>query len=125
MTFVVQRTVRGRENHAPGSPAGRENMQSGVQPPVQRVVTAEMGSTVSASIAWATNVATVTATAHGLSVGDLARIAGATESYFNGDFRVDSVADANTFTYAVYGADLASSASGSPTCRLLKNRPGL
>jgi hypothetical protein len=117
MSYVVQRTVRGRENRAVGSPAGRENITPGVVPPVQPIVTSELGSAVSATIAWANNVATATATAHGLAIGNIVRIEGATETYFNGDFRVDSVADANTFTYAVYGDGLASSASGTITCR--------
>jgi hypothetical protein len=117
MSYVVQRTVRGRDNIAPGSLAGRENMTPGVKPPVQPIVTSELGSAVSCTIAWATNVATGTATAHGLSVGSLVRIAGATEDYFNGDHRVNTVADANTFTYQVVGDGLASSASGTITSR--------
>jgi hypothetical protein len=118
MTFVVQRTIRGRENRAVGQPAGRENdMSSGVAPPLQPIITSELGTAVSCTIAWATNVATGTATAHGLAIGNIVRIEGATETYFNGDFRVDTVADANTFTYAVYGDGLASSASGTITCR--------
>lgn len=115
MSYVVRRTVRGRENRAVGSPAGRENMTPGVPPPLQPIVTSELGSTVSTSIAWATNVATHTATAHGLAVGGIARVAGANEAVFNGDFRVDSVADANTWTCAVYGTGL--SATGTITCR--------
>jgi hypothetical protein len=115
MTYVVQRTVRGRENRAVGSPAGRENMTPAVPPPLQPIVTKELGTAVSTSIAWATNVATHTATAHGLLVGNIVRVAGANESAFNGDFRVDSVADANTFTCAVYGTGL--SATGTITCR--------
>jgi hypothetical protein len=117
MTFVVQRTVRGRENRAVGQPAGRENMTPGVTPPLQPIITSELGTGVSTTIAWATNVATATATAHGLVIGNIVRIAGAEQAYFNGDFRVDSRADANTFTYAVYGSGLEASATGTITCR--------
>jgi hypothetical protein len=117
MTFVVQRTIRGRENRAVGGPAGRENMTPGVAPPLQPIITRELGSAVSCTLAWAANVATGTATAHGLAIGNIVRIEGAVETYFNGDFRVDTVADANTFTYAVYGDGLASSASGTITSR--------
>jgi hypothetical protein len=45
------------------------------------------------------------------------RIAGADQTYFNGDFRVNSTADANTFTYSVYGSGLEASATGTITCR--------
>jgi hypothetical protein len=117
MSFVVQRTVRGRENIAPGSPSGRENMTPGVKPPLQPIVTSELGSAVSCTIAWATNVATGTATAHGLTIGNIVRIAGADQAYFNGDHRVNSTADANTFTYAVYGSGLEASATGTITSR--------
>jgi hypothetical protein len=117
MSYVVQRTVRGRENRAVGSPAGREKSTVGVNPPVQPIVTSELGTAVSCTIAWATNVATGTATAHGLSVGSLVRIAGADQAYFNGDHRVATVADANTFTYPVYGSGLEASATGTITSR--------
>lgn len=117
MSYIVQRTVRGRENRAPGSPAGRENIQVGVKPPLQPIVTSELGSAVSTTIAWATNVATGTATAHGLAIGNIVRIAGADQAYFNGDHRVSTVADANTFTYPVYGSGLDASATGTITCQ--------
>jgi hypothetical protein len=117
MSFVVQRTVRGRENRAVGSPAGQENIQPGVRPPLQPIVTSELGTAVSATLAWATNVTTATATAHGLVIGNIVRIAGADQAYFNGDFRVNSTADANTFTYSVYGSGLEASATGTITCR--------
>jgi hypothetical protein len=117
MSYVVQRTVRGRDNIAPGSLAGRENMTPGVKPPVQPIVTSELGTAVSCTIAWATNVATGTATAHGLSIGSLVRIAGADQAYFNGDHLVNTVADANTFTYQVVGSGLDASATGTITSR--------
>lgn len=116
MSYVVQRTVRGRDNRAVGSPAGRENAQVGAKPITQPIVTGELGTGVSTTIAWATNVATATATAHGLVIGNMVRIVGAVPAYFSGDFRVDSRADANTFTYAVYGSGLEASATGTITC---------
>lgn len=122
MSYVVQRKIFGRENRAPGSPAGRENMSPGVPPPLQPIVTSELGSTVSTTIARALNVATATATAHGLTIGDLVRIAGANEAEFNGDKRVDSAADANTFTYAVYGT-ITDPATGTITCRKVQDNP--
>lgn len=122
MSYVVQRTIRGRENHAPASPAGRENMSPGVPPPVQPIVTSELGSTVSATIARALNVATVTATAHGLTIGDIARVAGADQAEFNGDHRIDTKADANTVTYAVYGT-VTETATGTITIRKVKDHP--
>jgi hypothetical protein len=47
------------------------------------------------------SVATATSTAHGLAVGERVTIAGATPSWANGERVVATVADANTFTYAV------------------------
>jgi hypothetical protein len=116
MSFVVQRTVRGRENRAVGEPAGVENMTPGVPPPLQPIITSELGTAVSCTLARTLNVATGTATAHGLAIGDIVRIAGADQAEFNGDHRVDTVADANTFTYAVYGA-VTDPATGTITCR--------
>jgi hypothetical protein len=115
MSFVVQRTIRGRDNIQVAEKAGRENMQPGVKPPVQPIVTSELGTAVSCTIAWATNVATGTATAHGLAIGNIVRIAGADQSYFNGDHVVNTVADANTFTYQVVGSGLDASATGTIT----------
>jgi len=117
MSYVVQRTVRGRDNRAVGSPAGRENATVGVKAPLQPIVTSELATAVSTTIAWSTNVATGTATAHGLVPGSLVRIAGSDQAYFNGDHRVSTTADANTFTYPVYGSGLEASATGTITSR--------
>lgn len=122
MTYVVQRTVRGRENRAVDSPAGRENMSGGSQPPVQFRSSNQLGTAVSTTLTWLSNVATASATAHGLTIGDLVRVAGADQAYYNGDFRVDSVADANTFTYAVYGSSLTSPATGTITSQKIRDR---
>lgn len=50
---------------------------------------------------WAGGVATYTATAHTLAVGDVTVVAGATPSGYNGTFTVASAPDANTFTVAM------------------------
>jgi len=47
-------------------------------------------------------------------------VTGAVEAVFNGDFRVDSVADANTFTCAVYGTGLT--ASGTILAQKLRDK---
>jgi len=120
MPYVVQKTIRGRENRAAGSPAGRENMSGGSKPPIQYIPTAYLSTGISTSIAWSGNVATHTCTSHGLTKGDIVRVTGANESDFNGDFRVDSVADANTFTCAVYGTGL--SATGTITAKKVQDR---
>ncbi len=44
-------------------------------------------------------VATVAHTAHGFKPGDMVNILGCTQTEYNGLFRVETVADANTFTY--------------------------
>jgi hypothetical protein len=89
-------------------------MQGGNRPPLQPKETRFLATGVSTTIARALNVATATATAHGLVVGDVVRIAGANQAEFNGDHRVNSRADANTFTYAVYG-DITETATGTIT----------
>lgn len=58
---------------------------------------------------------TATATAHGLSVGDIVVIEGANEARFNGSVTVATVADANTFTYAPTDTTSAGSATGTLT----------
>src|SRR5262245_8540397 len=118
MSFVAQRRARGLDNRAAGSAAGPENLISpGVRTPLQPIVTSELGTAVSSTIARALDVATVTATAHGLLPGNLVRIAGAVETEFNGDFLVRTVADANTFTYDVYSAVITNPATGTITSR--------
>lgn len=47
----------------------------------------------------ATSVATATYTDHGYHSGDYVTIAGASDSAYNGTFRIQTVADDNTFTY--------------------------
>lgn len=50
---------------------------------------------------YTTTQANVTSTAHGKSVGDYVFIHGCTPDTYNGVFRVESVADANTFAYRI------------------------
>jgi hypothetical protein len=71
---------------------------------------------VSTTIERTNEIATCSATAHGFIVGDVVRIAGANQVQYNGDKRVDSVADANTFTFAVYGSPTAT-ATGTITAK--------
>ncbi len=64
-----------------------------------------------------TGIVTVSATAHGLEVGDIATVAstsGAATS-FNGTFEVLTVADVNTFTYFSNLADEAATTLGTVT----------
>lgn len=116
MSFVVQRGVRGRENRSVGNPAGRENMGSAAKPPVQPLEAPYLGATVSVTISRTNDVATGSATAHGLAIGDVVRILGSNQAEYNGDKRVDTVADANTFTFASYGSP-TSPATGTMTCQ--------
>lgn len=66
---------------------------------------------------WAAGVATYTATAHTLAVGDKTTIAGITPSGYNGVLVVTSVPDANTFTAAVV-ADPGAYTSGGTSSRI-------
>jgi subtilisin-like proprotein convertase family protein len=69
------------------------------------------------SVTLAGTTATVTtASAHGLSTGDLVHINGSAQDAFNGDFPV-TVTGANTFTYSIVGLNpsLVTSLSGNGT----------
>lgn len=68
----------------------------------------------SVTITRATTVATVTHTAHGLTAGQKVTIRKADQQEYNGVFVVDSVTDANTYTYTVSGAP-ATPATGAIT----------
>jgi len=75
-----------------------------------------------------TNLATATSTAHGLKVGDRVDISGANETEFNVvDARVETTADANTFTYRLIlplptSAPLAASGTILATCHVYFRR---
>lgn len=105
MTYVDKfGAVRGKSNMSVGNPCGPENMSSGTQGPIPNPPAGSVAAAVSATIARSSNIATVTATAHGLLTGDVVLIKGADQDQYNGYKRVDSAADANTFTYLVYGS---------------------
>ena len=63
----------------------------------------------------ATSVVTVTETDHGFSSGDYLTIAGASDSAYNGTFRVKTVADDDTFTYVTTSTISSTSPSGTIT----------
>ncbi len=68
-----------------------------------------------ATAARATNVVTLTKTAHGVKAGDWIVVHGVTgvAATFNGTFKVASAADANTLTYAQTGSnETATAATG-------------
>lgn len=62
------------------------------------------------TIARVTTTATVTQVAHGLSVGDWAKITNAGDANLNGEYSVASVVDVDNFTYTV--ADTGAAAAG-------------
>ena len=66
--------------------------------------------------------ATVTATTHGVTAGNVFRIDGAVQEEYNGEFIALTVADANTITYYVFGSP-TSPATG--TIKLRKRRVSL
>ena len=57
---------------------------------------------------------TVTATAHGLTTGDVVVVEGANEARFNGIFSV-TVVNVNSFTYTITSGSSAASATGTLT----------
>jgi hypothetical protein len=75
------------------------------------------------SITRSSSTATVTtASAHGLRVGDYITISGATETEYNGTFKIATVPTDATFTYAVTGTP-DTPATGTPV--FTANYPGL
>lgn len=72
------------------------------------------------TLAVASLIATATQTAHGYFVGQRIRIAGVTdETDLNGDHYIDTVADANTYTFDTTAGDTAG-AAGTITALLLQ-----
>jgi hypothetical protein len=59
-----------------------------------------------------TTTATVTSTAHGLSVGDNILVTGAGDANLNGSYAVASIVDANTYTYTVANTGLTTANAG-------------
>src|SRR3990167_2273721 len=68
-----------------------------------------------------TTATVTTAAAHGLATGDYARVAGATQTDYNGKFAV-TVTNTTVFTYAVGGSP-ATPATGTITSTLLVPLP--
>ena len=111
MAYIAGGKIVGRDNRAAGSVAGRENQQAGVEYPPRVREACYYGTAVSTTLAHATGTVTGTATAHGFSVGNLIVVTGAVEAGYNGEQRVVTTADADTFTYTSLGT--GSSATGT------------
>lgn len=107
---------------------------SGVTPPVTGIISnntfrnltfgIRLNNTtaVACTIAGVITTATVTLTDHGFSVGDWVRVSGVTfataaDGFYNGAFQVDTVADADTFTYTMGGSISSAAAPGSPVVK--------
>lgn len=63
------------------------------------------------------STATVSATAHGFVLDQVVEISGAAQTEYNGQFKVESVPDANSFTITVSGTP-ATPATGSISCKV-------
>ncbi len=81
-----------------------------------------LNAAASCTIARVGLVATVTAVAHGLAVGDEAYIDGANEVLYNGLQTVQTVPDADTFTFTVEGTP-ATPATGTITFASVQGVP--
>ncbi len=114
MGYIVGNKFVGRDNSAVGSVKGRENQSAAVVRGVPFLEAQYYTTPISATISRSSNVATVSCTAHGLTVRNIVRIVGAAQPEYNGHHRVETVADANTLTYTVYG-EPAASATGTIT----------
>jgi hypothetical protein len=125
MAFIQDGRPTARDNRKVGSPAGRENLvnQTASYVPERTIETGLYGAVVSVTqITRSSQTATVTATDHGVTAGNVFRIDGAVQEQYNGEFIALTVADANTITYAVFGTP-TSPATG--TIKLRKRRVSL
>lgn len=124
MSYFIGETRVGYDNIAAGSVTGRENIQAGsavdsqALPPANTNFIEAPSDTVSTTLARTGDTVTATATAHGLAVSQMVVIAGADQLPYNGVFQVLTAADADTFTYEVFGSP-TSPATGTITCRPL------
>jgi len=113
-TVGITGRITGKDNIAAGSPYGGETIDGTDPPPKQFRDATYYGTAVSATITRSSTTATVTATAHGNSLGGRVKIVGADQEAYNGTKVVTSVADADTFTFVVYGSP-TSPATGTIT----------
>lgn len=126
MPYVVDGAKVGRDNRAVGSVAGGENLVAGTfsPKPLRPMETGAYGAAVSVtSITRSSDVGTVSATGHGVARGQRFRIIGAEQAEYNREFVADTVADANTITFTVYGSP-TSPATGTITLRLIRGGVG-
>ena len=75
------------------------------------------------NVALTSDVATITATGHGLTVGQVVTIAGLTTTALNGTYTVASTPTANTFTFAKINANINSTSDSGTIarCAVLSN----
>src|ERR1051326_122456 len=92
--------------------AGTRGTAPGWGPLLRACGMAETINTASASITRSSSTATVTSTAHGLSVGDKVKISGADQTEYNGTQTIVTVPTSDTFTFTVSGTP-ASPATGT------------
>jgi len=71
------------------------------------------------NVALTSNVATITAVAHGLTVGQVVTIAGLTTTALNGTYTVVSTPTVDTFTFAKTNANISSSADSGTIARAM------
>ena len=121
MAYVIGNAKVSYDNRQRGTVSHHENLVPGTYspPPLKPAETGEIGPAVSVtSITVSSQTATLTATAHGLVVGDIVRITGAAEPEHNGHFTVLTRADADTATWLIVGTP--GNASGTIVCRKVR-----
>lgn len=119
MAYTNRNRLRSYSNLAVGSAGAREFLDLGgtsaSRPPVRFPEAAFLGAAISVtSMTRSSTTVTVSATSHGLAVGDIAFIVGATQQGYNGPQTVTTVADANTFTFET-AQNIGSPATGTIT----------
>lgn len=88
-----------------------------------RFMTPQPTKTITA-MTWASSIVTVTLTGHGYAVGNTVTIAGVTPAGYNGSYVILTVADANTFTFALASNPGAVTVQGTATLTSLSNNSG-
>lgn len=123
--YAVERNVfplvSGKQTYTIGV-GGDFNVVRPITIPAAGLLLSGLGSAKSATITRSGYVATVTATAHGLSIGSETLIQGANEIAYNGMQTVQTVPSANTFTFTVDGLP-DTPATGTITETPLSNQP--
>jgi hypothetical protein len=118
--MAINSSVRWFTSDMAGAPA-IENVEGGLIATLDACLINGFGGVSVTGISVSSEVATVTATAHGYQKHAVIQIAGATPSDLNGDWRIATVPTADTFTFAAPGL---ADGSATGTITAIRATPG-